>query len=76
MISHSMMEQGGFIYADDMCITAQFHTVSQVESTIEEELGELTEYFRNNNLRANPDKTQVTAFQLRNREEKRSLKVS
>ena len=39
----------------------------QVESTIEEALGELTEYYRNNNLRANPDKTQVTAFQLRNR---------
>ena len=27
-------------------------------------------------LRANPDKTQVTAFHLRNREAKRSLKVS
>ena len=46
------------------------------EYTIEEELGELTEYYRNNSLRANPDKTQVTAFLLRNREEKRSFKVS
>ena len=32
-----------FIYADDLCITAQFPTFSQVEITIEEELGELTE---------------------------------
>ena len=61
-----------FIHADDLCITAQFHTFSQVESTIEEELGELTEYYRNNSLCANPDKTQVTAFHLQNREAKRS----
>ena len=33
-----------FIYANDLCITAQFPTFSQVESTIEEALGELTEY--------------------------------
>ena len=31
-----------FIYADDLCITAQFPTFSQLESTIEEALGELT----------------------------------
>ena len=65
-----------FIYADDLCITAQFPTFSQVEITIEEALGKLTEYYRNNSLRANPDKTQVTAFHLRNREAKRSLKIS
>ena len=65
-----------FIYVDDMCITAQFSTFSQVESTIEEALSELSEYYGNNSLRANPDKTQVTAFHLRNRQAKRSLKVS
>ena len=65
-----------FIYADDLCITAQFPTFSQVESTIEEALGELTEYYRNNSLRANPDKTQVTTIHLRNREVNKSLKVS
>ena len=44
-----------FIYADDLCITVQFHTFSQVESTIEEVLGELIEsYYRNNSLRSNP----------------------
>ena len=30
------------IYADDLCTTAKFPTFSQVESTIEEALGELT----------------------------------
>ena len=42
---------------------------------MEEALSELTEYYRNNSLRANPDKTQVTAFHLRKREAKRSLKI-
>ena len=65
-----------FIYADDLCITTQFPTLSQVESTIEEALGELTEYYGNNSLHANPDKMQVTSFHLQNREAKRSLKVS
>ena len=44
-----------FIYAD-------------VETTIEESQGELTQYYRSNNLRANPDKTQVTSFHLRHKE--------
>ena len=60
-----------FIYADDLCITAQYPTFTEVEDTIEEALSELTQYYRNNSLRANPDKTQVTAFHLRNREVKR-----
>ena len=65
-----------FIYADNLCITAQSPTLSQVENTIKEALGELTEYYRNNSMCANHDKTQVTAFRLRNREAKRSLKLS
>ena len=65
-----------FIYADDLCVTAQYPTFQEVEQQIEEALGELTHYYRSNSLRANPDKTQVTAFHLRNRESKRSLQVS
>ena len=71
MISQSIMEQG----ASSMQTTCASQP-SSPESTIEEGLGELTEYQRNNSLRANPDKTQVTAFHLRNREAKRSLKIS
>ena len=59
-----------FIYADDLCITAQYPTFTEVKDAIEEALSKLTQYYRNNNLRANPDKTQVTAFHLRNREVK------
>ena len=56
------------IYADDLFITTHFPTFSQLEKTIEEALGGLTEYYGNNSQRANHDKTQVTAFHLRNRE--------
>ena len=65
-----------FIYADDLCVTAQYPTFQEVEQQIEEALRELTHYYRSNSLRANPDKTQVTAFHLRNREAKWSLQVS
>ena len=65
-----------FIYADDLCITAQYPTFTEVEDTIEEAPSELAQYYRNNSLRANPDKMQVTAFHLRNREVKRSLKIT
>ena len=49
-----------FIYADDLCITAQYPTFTEVEDTIEEALSELTQYYRNNSLRANHDKTQLS----------------
>ena len=48
----------------------------KVRQQIEEALGKLTHYYRSNSLCANPDKTQVTAFHMRNREAKRSLQVS
>ena len=63
------------IYADDMCVTAQQPSFVEVETTIEKSLSELTQYYRSNNLRANPDKPQVTVFHLRNKEAKRTLKV-
>ena len=64
-----------FIYADDICVTTQQPFFVEVETTIEESLSELTQYYRSNNLRANPDKTQVTAFHMRNKEAKKTLKV-
>ena len=64
-----------FIYADDLCVTAQYSSFTKVETTIGDALDELTQYYRFNSLRANPDKTQVTAFHLRNKEANRSLKV-
>ena len=64
-----------FIYADDLCVTAQYSSFTEVETTIGDALEKLTHYYRSNSLRANPDKTQVTAFHLRNKEANRSLKV-
>ena len=64
------------IYANDLCITAQYPTFQEVEQKIKEALGGPTHYYRGNSLHANPDKTQVTAFHLRNREVRRSLQVS
>ena len=62
------------IYADDLCVTAQQPSFEEVE-IIEEALSELTQYYRSNNMRANPDKPQVTAFHLRNKEAMRTLKL-
>ena len=64
-----------FIYADDLCVTAQYSSFTEVERTIKDALDKLTQYYRSNSLRANLDKAQVTAFHLRNKEAKRSLKV-
>ena len=61
--------------ADDLCITAQYPSLTEVEHTIEEALEELITYYRSNSLRANLDKTQVTSYHLKNREAKRTLEV-
>ena len=64
-----------FIYADDLCITVQYQSFKPVEKTIEEALDNLTTYYKVISVRANPEKSQVTAFHLRNKDAKRSLKV-
>ena len=64
-----------FIYADDLCVTAQQPSFVEVETTIEDSLSELTQYYGSNNLHANSEKTQVTVFHLKNKEAKRTLKV-
>ena len=65
-----------FIYADDLCITAQYPTFLKIENTIKEALGELTKYYRINSLRSNPEQTQATACHLRNREAKISQSIA
>ena len=64
-----------FIYAYDLCVTAQYSPYTEVEHTTEEALDELIIYYRSNSLRANPDKKQVTLFHMKNREAKRTLEV-
>ena len=62
-----------FIY--DICVTSQYSSFAEVERTIGDALDKLTQYYISNSLHANPDKPKVAAFYLRNKEEKRSLKV-
>ena len=64
-----------FIYADDLGIGAQDADFTVVEERLSAALEELTPYYSDNHLRANPSKTQVCAFHLRNKETKRKLKV-
>ena len=56
-----------FIYADDLGIAAQDSDFSVVENQPSDALNDLTPYYEDNFLRANPSKTQVCAFNLRNR---------
>ena len=37
-----------FIYADDLCVTAQYSSITEVETTIGDALEELTHYYRSN----------------------------
>ena len=64
-----------FIYTDEVCVIAKYQFFTQVDRTIEEALIKLSGYYNTNSVRANPDKTQVTAIHLKNKEAKRLLKV-
>ena len=64
-----------FFYADGLCVTVQYPSFTEVEHTIEEALDELKTYYCSNSLRANPDKTHVTSFHMKNRKAKRTLDV-
>ena len=57
-VPHPFLHKGihGFMYADDLCVTAQQPSFVEVETTIEESLSERTQYYKSNNLRANPQK--------------------
>ena len=64
-----------FIYADDMCIASQGNDFNNIEASLTSARSTMTTYYATNQLRANPSKTQVCAFHLRNREAKRELNV-
>ena len=62
-----------FICGDDICITAQYPTFLKAVYYIKGALGKLITYYSKNSLRANSEKTQITAFHLQNGGAKRSL---
>ena len=64
-----------FIYADDLCITSQEISFEAVEANLTNSLKKLSVYYERNHLRANPAKTQVCSFHLRNREANRTLSI-
>lgn len=64
-----------FIYADDLCITAQATSFERIEMILTRALTNLTPYYEMNHLRANPTKTQVCAFHLKNQEVNRQLNI-
>ena len=64
-----------FLYADDLAVTCQDKSFEVVERRLTEVLQKLSEYYCQNQLRANPAKTQVTVFHLRNKEANRQLNV-
>ena len=72
---HIYPETRRFSYADYLCVTAKYSSFIEVEQTTEDAVEENTQYYRSNNLLVNQDQTQVTAFHLRNKQTKRSLKV-
>ena len=65
-----------FIYADDLCLTTQQDTFEQVENNIDSGLNELCAYYKENHLRPNPAKTQLTAFHPKNHQADRKLNVT
>ena len=65
-----------FVYADDLAVTTQSTDFAPIEETLTSALDGLSEYYTTNQLRANPTKTQVSLFHLRNRECGKQLNIS
>ena len=64
-----------FIYADDLCLATKSTTFEKIEKRLTDALSQLTEYYNRNSLNANPGKTQVCAFHLKNHIANKKLKV-
>jgi hypothetical protein len=64
-----------FIYADNTVLATQGHTFQNVESTLEESLKILSDYYDENFLKPYPNKTQVCSSHFKNREVDRILEI-
>ena len=53
-----------FIYADDLDIAAQSPNIDNIEATLSSVLDNLTNYYNDNQMKANYAKTQVSLFHL------------
>ena len=64
-----------FLYADYLCIATQKQSFDEVDTTLGDALADLSPYYAANHLRANPEKTKISNFHLKNRDAQRELKV-
>ena len=64
-----------FIYADDLCIATQATSFETIEQRLTSALEAMGNYYERWSLNANPSKTQVCAFHLKNREASRELRI-
>ena len=64
-----------FVYADDLAVTTQSTDFAPIEETLTSALVGLSDYYTTNQLRANPTKTQVSLFHLRNCECGKQLNI-
>lgn len=65
-----------FIYADDCAITTQDTCFDVIEQKLSNALTVLSAYYKENQLRPNPSKTQTCAFHLKNKLANRTLKIT
>lgn len=65
-----------FLYADDLALASQGEFFEDVEHHLSHALRELDVYYRNNQLRPNPAKTQLCAFHLKHRQARRELNIT
>ena len=75
MISQYHPEQGASSTLMTLGIAAQNHNIDDI-ATLSTALQNLTKYYNDNQLKANPAKTQVSLFHLRNREVGRKLSLT
>lgn len=64
-----------FLYADDLAITAQDISFEKVQDKLTRTLESMNVYYTNNQLKTNPNKTQVCCFHIRNRDDKKRINI-
>ncbi|GFR72857.1 hypothetical protein ElyMa_000389200 [Elysia marginata] len=64
------------IYADDLCLATQSTSFNAIETRLTDALSTLTNYYTENLLNANPNKTQVCAFHLKNHQANTKLEIT
>ena len=70
------VKKSSLIYADDLCIATQRSTFEKTETILTESLYKLSEYYERKHWCANPDKTHICAFHLKNQDASRKFNIA